>query len=1039
MAINSSDFNPASLSGTVTVNSTAGTSSTIMVADQTTEGPEKFVFKLRTGSISGPVVATTANLITINDTSTDAVVPPVEPPVEPPVTPDPTYSLQANVASVSEGQAVKITLVTTNLSNGNVVPYAISGVSSADIGGASLSGSFTVNNNTASLDLAITADLATEGTETLTLRLTSAPTNPSVPVTVVDSSVSPPVPIATYELTNAVFGSTPATTTTVNEGTNNVIFYLSITNGGNLWGTDVPYTITGVSGTDIGSSTDAILTQGKFQIPATPQANPVATVGFNITADQTTEGTETMTLTLNGKNVSSSVIINDTSTTPVLPPTYDLSYTQTRIGGTTLRNVDETTPTSGTDPSIAFILVTTNVVPGTKVPFRITGIQQADITGAPLISITPTILGPALAWDNANSRFTGEFTMLNAEPAYGVPLNTQVGRVDVEVVSDTLTEGTEVITLALTNGERSISINILDTSISAPATYTLTPAATSVNEGSSLTFTVGGTNIVNGTYWWVVAFGGSSSQSDFDQAGGSFTITSNTGTFSVPIYADLLKEGVETFTVSVREGSIVGQALANSGTITINDTSVPPVVTGSATITAANTRAVPTTLPAAATWVAFRVIGAGGSGGGPDANGAGGSGGGAQYATGIVKLPATSGPKTLYGFVGRPARGGTASGRLYDQGGLGENCSPGVDASGAQGEINGPAGSSGEGGGGGGASSFYYQTPDGTFVPIVTVGGGGGGGGGSHNRSDYGNANSENKGFINFAGGITGTTVAPGLKAEWCRLDGGGGGGGGGAAGKEGFCGDDNDRGSKGGSAGYVVRNDIIGHDWNTFDWYGIGPVPPSSEGVAVNAPQPFPWVSFGRGGAGAVAPGYFGQGGQMGAIAAYWTTAETAPDYSNVPAWAYPAVTIPGSVLANRDMQSSNASQVTFWSWGEVSYNIDGNTSTSCFIQSQWGNDPINGIGEFLEILIVSSAPSNGLNQGPLDSNIPENVWTPLKPTGPTGYYLAVQPGTMGPHLNHYVNVTVSIRRRDNQAVMHTVTYYNITNVAYDPNLYNA
>jgi hypothetical protein len=1011
MAINSSDFNPASLSGTVTVNSTAGTSSTIMVADQTTEGPEKFVIKLRTGGISGPVVATTASLITINDTSTNAVVPPVEPPVEPPVTPDPTYSLQANVASVSEGQAVKITLVTTNLSNGNVVPYAISGVSSADIGGASLSGSFTVNNNTASVDLAITADLATEGTETLTLRLTSAPTNPSVPVTVVDSSVAPPVPIATYELTNAVFGSTPATTTTVNEGTNNVIFYLSITNGGSLWGTDVPYTITGVSGTDIGSSTDAILTQGKFQIPATPQANPVATVAFNITADQTTEGTETMTLTLNGKNVSSSVIINDTSTTPALPPTYDLSYTQTRIGGTTVRNVDETTPTSGTDPSIAFILVTTNVVPGTSIPFTVTGIQQSDITST------------GLTWDAANSRFTGAFTMLNADPSYGVPLNTQVGRVNVEVVADSLTEGTEVITLALTNGQRSIGINILDTSLSPPPAYTLTPAASSVNEGSSLTFTAGGTNIVNGTYYWTIV-GAGAQQTDYGAAAGQFTITNNSGTFSVSIVADLITEGAETFTVLLRTGSISGPVVATSSAVTINDSSTTPVVTGSATITAANTRAVvfPNTLPAAATWVAFRVIGAGGSGAGPDGQ-AGGSGGGAQYARGIVKLPATSGPKVLYGFAGRPARGGTASGRAYDLGGFGENCSPGVDASGAQGEINGPAGASGEGGGGGGASSLYYQTPDGTYVPIVTVGGGGGGGGGSNRTSGYGNANGENKGFLTFGGGITGETVAPGLKAEWCRLDGGGGGGGGGAAGAPGYCGDDgndNPRVSKGGSAGYVVRNDSNGHVWSTFDWYGIGPVPPSTEGVAADAPQPYPWVTFGRGGTGGLGGTSYGQGGQMGAIAAYWTTAATAPDYSNVPAWAYPVVTIPGSVLANRDMQASSASAVTFYSWGSVSYNIDGNISTSCFIMSDWGNDPINGIGEFLEIRITSAAPSNGLARGALNSNIVENTWTPLKPMGPFGYYIT--------STESYLDVTVSIRRRDNQAVLRTVTYYNLT-----------
>jgi hypothetical protein len=763
-----------------------------------------------------------------------------------------------------------------------------------------------------------------------------------------------------------------------------------------------------VSGTDIGSSTDAVLTQGKFQIPATPQANPVATVAFNITADQTTEGTETMTLTLNGKNVSSSVIINDTSTTPIVPPTYSLSSTQTRIGGTTVRDANETAPTSGTDPSIAFILLTTNVVPGTSIPFTITGIQQADITST------------GLTWDAANSRFTGAFTMLNADPALSLPVNTQYGRINVEVVADTLTEGTEIATLSLTNGQASIAINILDTSLSPPPAYTLVAASSSVNEGSPMIFTAGGTNIVNGTYYWTIV-GAGSQQTDYGTAAGQFTITNNSGTFSVSIVADLITEGAETFTVSLRTGSIIGPVVATSSAVTINDSSTTPIITGSATITAANTRAVPTTLPAAATWLAFRVIGGGGSGGGADGiGGAGGSGGGAQYTRGIVKLPATAGPKVLYGFVGRPGRGGRMLDKTTEEGGFGENCSPLTTASGALGQAEYIGGSSGGGGAGGGGSSLYFQNPDGTFVPIVFTGGGGGGGGGTLRRSDYGNANWDNKGFLTFSGGITGSTTANGLVATYGGIDGGGGGGGGGGAGSQGYAGHDNNYGSKGGSAGYVVKNDSNGLDWNTFDWYGAAPVPPASEGVAIDAPQPFPWVSFGRGGIGAVDTTYYGQGGQMGAIAVYWTTAPTAPDYSNVPAWAYPAVTIPGSVLANRDMQASSASQVTFWSWGAISIDIDGNRSTSCFIMHDWGNDPINGIGEFLEIRISSAAPSNGLTRGGLSSNITENTWTAMKPMGPFGYYIT--------STENYLDVTVSIRRRDNQAVLRTVTYYNLT-----------
>jgi hypothetical protein len=100
-------------------------------------------------------------------------------------------------------------------------------------------------------------------------------------------------------------------------------------------------------------------------------------------------------------------------------------------------------------------------------------------------------------------------------------------------------------------------------------TYTLTPAAFNVNEGSSLTFTVGGTNIVNGTYYWSVDAG----SGDVSTTSGSFTITSNSGTFSVTPTADATTEGSETFIVYLRSGSITGTVLA-SETITINDTSL---------------------------------------------------------------------------------------------------------------------------------------------------------------------------------------------------------------------------------------------------------------------------------------------------------------------------------------------------------------------------------------------------------------------------------------------------------------------------------
>ena len=104
-------------------------------------------------------------------------------------------------------------------------------------------------------------------------------------------------------------------------------------------------------------------------------------------------------------------------------------------------------------------------------------------------------------------------------------------------------------------------------------TWTLTPAANNVNEGSSLTLTVGGTNIPNSTYYWTIDNG----SEDFTTTNGTVSVTSNSGTFTVTPTADATTEGSQTFIVALREGSTGGTILASSGSVTINDTSLAPV------------------------------------------------------------------------------------------------------------------------------------------------------------------------------------------------------------------------------------------------------------------------------------------------------------------------------------------------------------------------------------------------------------------------------------------------------------------------------
>jgi hypothetical protein len=87
-----------------------------------------------------------------------------------------SYALSTGgVTTVNEGGSFIVTLTTTGIATGTLVPYTITGISSADIGGINLTGNFTVSGTyssaSATLPIAVTADQFTEGTETFTITL----------------------------------------------------------------------------------------------------------------------------------------------------------------------------------------------------------------------------------------------------------------------------------------------------------------------------------------------------------------------------------------------------------------------------------------------------------------------------------------------------------------------------------------------------------------------------------------------------------------------------------------------------------------------------------------------------------------------------------------------------------------------------------------------------------------------------------------------------------------------------------------------------
>lgn len=96
-------------------------------------------------------------------------------------TTEPSYQFFSSVSTVAEGSSVVITLVTANVSNGTLIPYVITGVTSDDINNSSLTGNFLITNNVASLTIPISIDLISEQ-ESLTITLTNI--TPAVSLTI---------------------------------------------------------------------------------------------------------------------------------------------------------------------------------------------------------------------------------------------------------------------------------------------------------------------------------------------------------------------------------------------------------------------------------------------------------------------------------------------------------------------------------------------------------------------------------------------------------------------------------------------------------------------------------------------------------------------------------------------------------------------------------------------------------------------------------------------------------------------------------------
>jgi hypothetical protein len=483
----------------------------------------------------------------------------------------PTYEILPLLTSVDEGQRLTTMIHTTGVASGTLFYWSLSGanITGQDFAAGSLSGQGTVITDASgkgmfSLSHRIANDLLTEGTEKLEISLFSDPerTKPlgsTAKVNIRDTSLTPkPVALTpTYAvvpqadvLSEGEILKATVSTTNVPQGTN---LYWSLSG-------------TGITGADFSdgsvtgfSSVDSL---GKFTISST------------ISNDLKTEGPEKLEIRLfidaaRTKQVGNiaMVQINDTSLTPPqspASPTYVIKPSATRLNEGQI---------------LTTVVQTTNVAANTRLHWSVSGtrIDSKDFSAG-------TLEGSALV--DSKGQFSFSHTLAN-------DLSTEADELlqinlfsDAAKTSQLRQRQRAKAPLNKTIGSPAF-VTITDTSTTpitqqlAPV-YSITPSATLINEGSTLTTTISTSNLPTGAqlYWLLSGTG-------IDNADFSTGTTTGVGTIDAQgkftlthvLRNDLKTEGSETLKISLfTDPGMSAAGQVGSASVVILDTSVSPVV-----------------------------------------------------------------------------------------------------------------------------------------------------------------------------------------------------------------------------------------------------------------------------------------------------------------------------------------------------------------------------------------------------------------------------------------------------------------------------
>ena len=329
---------------------------------------------------------------------------------------------------------------------------------------------------------------------------------------------SPTYSVGTSSTSVSEGGSVSVTVNTTNVGSGTTLFYNIIGN---------------VDGADFSDN----VTAGSFII-----SNGIGTVTKNIANDlDENEGIEAFAIRISIGSSTGQVV--GTSSTIFITDLGLPSYTIT--------------------PSAA------SVNEGSSVSFTV---NTVNVAGTLYYSTN----GTANAADFTDNSLTGSFSLVSTGSTTGV------GTIVRSIATDFDTESGEQFSITVRTGSTSgpgVTTSSNVTIGDVTPTVNVAESSTSVNEGGSVTFTISGSNIPDGTYYYTIyEEEGTVASTDFNPANlnGSFSVSNNNGSITITIAEDITSEGPDQFKIQIRTGSISGTVIAESNAITINDTSRAP-------------------------------------------------------------------------------------------------------------------------------------------------------------------------------------------------------------------------------------------------------------------------------------------------------------------------------------------------------------------------------------------------------------------------------------------------------------------------------